>query len=221
MKIGQFFQKLTYGSMILAAVACPVFTSCYDDSALNERLDKVENDVNQIKSDLAALKAAVENNLSVVDYVQIEGGYELTMSDGSKINIYNGADGAKGDLNYFTMSGGLILGGKAYDGGSLYVGYCGDVKITSGMFMNGQAYHEGGNIYFVGNSADSTYQFHVTGAAIMDGVVMRIGLAVLFGLVLDMKHYGFWLGDALAGFTPFWVGLMFYLTGMWKKEKPK
>jgi len=54
--------------------------------------------------------------------------------------------------------------------------------------------------------------------AIMDGIVMRVGLAILFGLVLDMKHYGFWLGDALAGFTPFWIGLVFYLTGLWKKK---
>ena len=53
--------------------------------------------------------------------------------------------------------------------------------------------------------------------AILDGIVMRIGLAVLFGLVLDMKHYGFWLGDALAGFTPFFIGLVFFLTGAWKK----
>ena len=55
--------------------------------------------------------------------------------------------------------------------------------------------------------------------AILDGIVMRIGLAVLFGLVLDMKHYGFWLGDALAGFTPFWIGVVFYFSGKWK-EKP-
>jgi len=54
--------------------------------------------------------------------------------------------------------------------------------------------------------------------AILDGVVMRIGLALLFGLALDMKHYGFWLGDALAGFTPFWIGLVFYFTGWWKKS---
>ena len=53
--------------------------------------------------------------------------------------------------------------------------------------------------------------------AILDGIVMRIGLAVLFGLVLDMKHYGFWLGDALAGFTPFFIGLVFYFSGAWKK----
>lgn len=55
--------------------------------------------------------------------------------------------------------------------------------------------------------------------AILDGIVLRIGLAVLFGLVFNMKHYGFWLGDALAGFTPFWLGLIFYFTGLWKKGK--
>ena len=54
--------------------------------------------------------------------------------------------------------------------------------------------------------------------AILDGVVLRIGLAILFGLVLNMKHYGFWLGDALAGFTPFWIGLVFYLSGRWKQK---
>jgi Na+-driven multidrug efflux pump len=32
-----------------------------------------------------------------------------------------------------------------------------------------------------------------------------------------MKHYGFWLGDALAGFTPFFIGLVFYYSGAWKK----
>ncbi len=55
--------------------------------------------------------------------------------------------------------------------------------------------------------------------AILDGIVMRIGLALLFGLALGMKHYGFWLGDALAGFTPFWVGIIFYFSGRWKKEE--
>ena len=54
--------------------------------------------------------------------------------------------------------------------------------------------------------------------AIFDGIIMRIGLSVLFGLVLDMKHYGFWLGDALAGFTPFVIGVVFYFFGSWRKR---
>lgn len=55
--------------------------------------------------------------------------------------------------------------------------------------------------------------------AIFDGIVMRIGLAVLFGLVMDMKHFGFWLGDALAGFTPLVIGIVFYFVGSWRKPK--
>jgi len=54
--------------------------------------------------------------------------------------------------------------------------------------------------------------------AILDGIVMRIGLSILFGLTLDMRHTGFWLGDALAGFTPFFIGIVFYFTGRWKKS---
>lgn len=55
--------------------------------------------------------------------------------------------------------------------------------------------------------------------AILDGIVLRIGLAVLFGLVLNMHHFGFWLGDAIAGFTPFWIGIVFYFSGRWRREK--
>lgn len=54
--------------------------------------------------------------------------------------------------------------------------------------------------------------------AILDGIIMRIGLALLFGLALGMKHYGFWLGDALAGFTPFFIGVVYYATGKWKTD---
>ena len=82
--------------MIALAMATPLFTSCYDDSALNEKLEDIQTEVDKLKSDLAALQAAVDNNLSVVDYKQIEGGYELTMSDGSTITILNGKDGAAG-----------------------------------------------------------------------------------------------------------------------------
>ena len=55
--------------------------------------------------------------------------------------------------------------------------------------------------------------------AILDGLVLRIGLSLLFGLTLNMEYIGFWLGDALAGFTPFWIGLVFYFSGKWKTRK--
>ncbi|MBQ8878482.1 MAG: MATE family efflux transporter [Lachnospiraceae bacterium] len=55
--------------------------------------------------------------------------------------------------------------------------------------------------------------------AMLDGFVMRIGLSVLFGLVLDMKYIGFWLGDACAGFTPMVIAIFYYLSGTWKTRK--
>ena len=55
--------------------------------------------------------------------------------------------------------------------------------------------------------------------AILDGIVMRIGLSILLGVVLGMDYIGFWLGDALAGYTPFFIGLVYYFSGSWKTRK--
>lgn len=54
--------------------------------------------------------------------------------------------------------------------------------------------------------------------AIFDGIIMRIGLSVLFGIALNMGYIGFWLGDALAGYTPFFIGIVFYFSGKWKNK---
>lgn len=53
--------------------------------------------------------------------------------------------------------------------------------------------------------------------AILDGIIMRIGLSLLFGQILEMGYLGFWLGDALAGFTPVFIGAVFYASGKWKR----
>jgi Na+-driven multidrug efflux pump len=55
--------------------------------------------------------------------------------------------------------------------------------------------------------------------AIFDGIILRIGLSALFGITCNMKYLGFWLGDALAGFTPMIIGIVFYATGKWKENK--
>ena len=53
--------------------------------------------------------------------------------------------------------------------------------------------------------------------AIIDGVIMRIGLAALLGFALKLDCFGFWMGDSLAGFMPFLIGSVFYLSGKWKE----
>lgn len=53
--------------------------------------------------------------------------------------------------------------------------------------------------------------------AIIDGMISRIGLAALLGFAMKLDCFGFWMGDALAGFMPMLIGLTFYLSGRWKK----
>ena len=54
--------------------------------------------------------------------------------------------------------------------------------------------------------------------ALFDGIILRIGLALFFGLTLEMKYFGFWLGDAIAGFTPLVIGTVLYFSGKWKSR---
>ena len=54
---------------------------------------------------------------------------------------------------------------------------------------------------------------------IMDGVVVRIGLAVLMGRVLGMGVHGYWYGSAIAGYMFFVVVFPYFLSGRWKQRK--
>lgn len=54
---------------------------------------------------------------------------------------------------------------------------------------------------------------------LLDGVICRIGLALMMGLALDMGIMGFWLGNAFAGYMPFLIGGVYFLTGKWKTSR--
>ncbi len=57
--------------------------------------------------------------------------------------------------------------------------------------------------------------------AIIDGMISRIGISALLGFAVGMGCQGFWYGDALAGYMPIVIGLIFFLSGSWKKDKSK
>jgi putative MATE family efflux protein len=57
--------------------------------------------------------------------------------------------------------------------------------------------------------------------AIIDGLISRIGISALLGFAVGMGCQGFWYGDALAGYMPMVIGLVFFLSGSWKKDKSK
>ena len=55
--------------------------------------------------------------------------------------------------------------------------------------------------------------------AIIDGIISRIGISALLGFAVGLGCQGFWYGDALAGFMPMVIGLIFFFSGRWKKNK--
>lgn len=55
--------------------------------------------------------------------------------------------------------------------------------------------------------------------AILDGVVLRIGLSWLFGLGMNFGFFGFVLGYGLAPYGYAIPSLIYFLSGIWKKRK--
>ena len=55
--------------------------------------------------------------------------------------------------------------------------------------------------------------------SLLDGVVLRIGLSWLFGIALDWGFYGFVLGYGLAPYGCGVPGMIYFLSGRWKKRK--
>lgn len=55
--------------------------------------------------------------------------------------------------------------------------------------------------------------------ALLDGVVVRIGLCILMAGPLQMGVWGYFWGNALAGYISTIMGSYYYFSGAWKKRK--
>lgn len=55
--------------------------------------------------------------------------------------------------------------------------------------------------------------------ALLDGVVLRIGLSWLFGIYLGWGFYGFVLGYGLAPYGNAVPGMIYFLSGIWKRRR--
>jgi len=83
------------------------------------------------------------------------------------------------------------------------------------MLLMASAFRSGANSLINGSG-----NFAVNMAvALLDAMILRIGLGLLFGLALGYGYRGFWFGDALSAFTPFVIGIVFLLSGKWKTRK--
>ena len=71
------------------------------------------------------------------------------------------------------------------------------------------------NFALINGSGNSKLNLTV---ALLDGIVARIGIAMLLGVVLGWGIRGFWYGNALAGIVPFFIGGVYLISGKWKKR---
>ena len=93
--------------LFLVAAFGMLFTACeYDDSAINDRIDDLENRVTELEETIAALNqdiagvqtlvGAMQNNVYVSKIVKGETGYEVYFTNGEKITIADGKAGEAG-----------------------------------------------------------------------------------------------------------------------------
>ena len=64
----------------------------YDDD-----IDRIDNTLNDLKSQIAALQTAVDNGKWITDVTPTSDGLTITMNDGRTFNITNGKNGAQGE----------------------------------------------------------------------------------------------------------------------------
>ena len=170
------------------AAAAMMLVGC--TAELEQRVDQLENDVEQIKSGLEALKAAVENKLTVEDYNQIDGGYELLMSDGTKLYIYNGADGAKGDKGDTGAQG--DKGDKGDKGDTGAQGPQGEQGPAGPQGPQGEK-GETGDVFF---KSVEVVEGHLV-ITLIDGTVYELLLAGGFNVVFDTPDYEVEVGQSV------------------------
>lgn len=71
------------------------------------------------------------------------------------------------------------------------------------------------NFALINGSGNSKLNLAV---ALLDGIVCRIGLALLLGVVFNWGIRGFWYGNALSGLVPFFIGSVYLFSGTWKSR---
>lgn len=104
------------------ALAAILAVSCYDDSKVMERLDNLESRVDSLTAQVGTVETlinALESNVYIKAVTEVTGGYEIEFTDGKKITIKNGQNGADAPeisalkdadgIYYWTLDGEWLL----------------------------------------------------------------------------------------------------------------
>ena len=87
----RFFKVLSIALVAVMAI------SCYDDSKVWEKLDSLESQLAELTSQVnsvSTIVSALEKNVYVKAVTEVTGGYEIEFTDGKKVTVKDGKDGA-------------------------------------------------------------------------------------------------------------------------------
>lgn len=100
-------KRIIVGLAFAAALLC----GCQKINDLESRMKVAETDISALKSDVAKLMAAVDKNYSITGVNETATGYTITLSNGTTINLKNGADGKDGDaiLKSISSENGFVV----------------------------------------------------------------------------------------------------------------
>ena len=119
----KFLSVILFSALMVGTAG--TFTSCkdYDDD-----IDRIDKELSEVKETIASLDSAIKAGKFVQSCNEVTGGYELVFTDGSKITIKNGTNGADGTtvIPEFRVEGNYWQ--VSTDKGATWV----DVKDTEG-----------------------------------------------------------------------------------------
>ena len=119
----KFLSAILFGALMVTSTG--TFVSCkdYDDD-----IDRIDKELSEVKETIASLDSAIKAGKFVQSCNEVTGGYELVFTDGSKITIKNGTNGADGTtvIPEFRVEGNYWQ--VSTDKGATWV----DVKDTEG-----------------------------------------------------------------------------------------
>ena len=87
----KFLSAILFGALMVSSTG--TFVSCKD---YDEDIDRIDKELSEVKETIASLDSAIKAGKFVQSCNEVTGGYELVFTDGSKITIKNGTNGADG-----------------------------------------------------------------------------------------------------------------------------
>lgn len=155
------WMKIFVRSLLCISLAIPAFTSCYDDSALWDKVNDMEARLNELEVEMTsqaeAMSALLSNGATLTSCKKnSDGSYTVTLSNGTKFNVlpegtdfsslitYKVVDGKKCWATYDASGNAVAL--TDVSGNPIPVSVEVSVKIKDGVYVlviNGKEYETG------------------------------------------------------------------------------